>query len=74
MPNVNPCVSIFTDKKRPLAEGTGKEKDMFAALNLKSLVNSYELLPLITPVVKSDLFVRPHRTRLMLYSGPENLS
>ena len=47
---------------------------MFAALNLKSLVNSYELLPLITSVVKSDLFVRPHRTRLMLYSGVEDLS
>jgi len=47
---------------------------MFAALNLKSFEYGYDVLPLITLVVKSDLFVRPYRTRQMLCSDPGNRS
>ncbi len=42
---------------------------MFTAVNLKSLEYAYDVLPLITFVVKSDVFVHPYRTRLMLQTG-----
>ena len=47
---------------------------MFTAVNLKSLEYAYDVLPLITFVVKSDVFVHPYRTRKMLYFGEGTLS
>lgn len=47
---------------------------MFAAINLKSLEYGYDVLPLVTNSVKSDLFVYPYRTGQMLHSSAGILS
>ena len=73
--NVNIYVSIlFGENRLIFKEEPDRKKEMFAALNLKSSEYAYDVLPLITNVVKSDVFVHPYRTRKMLYFGEGTLS